>query len=58
MKAIVTVINDEGKILAENKEITPYEVTVDIEKEANLAIRNTIFRFGIGECRPLNDILE
>ena len=55
MKAIVTVIDDDGRVLEKDKVIMPYKVVnwedevIDTPKDG-VSTKTTYFRFGITEC--------
>lgn len=49
MKAVVTIIDDNGRIIDKDKIIFPYDEHINGAKDC-IATKTTIFRFGITEC--------
>lgn len=50
MKAIVTIIDDDGRVIERNKVIKPYDaMRVDAPKDC-VPLRVTHFRFDVMEC--------
>ena len=49
MKAIVTVIDNDGRVLEKDKVIMPYNEVIDTPKDC-VPTKTTYFRFGIAEC--------
>ena len=49
MKAIVTVIDNDGRVIEKDKVIMPYDEIIDLPKDC-VATKTTYFRFGITEC--------
>ena len=49
MKAIVTVIDDDGRVIKKDDVIMPYNETINSTKDC-VATKTTYFRFGITEC--------
>lgn len=50
MRAVVTVINDEGEVVEKDKIIMPYEEYITNNPKDIAPIKTTIFRFGINEA--------
>ena len=49
MKAIVTVIDNDGRVIDKDKVIMPYDEIIDTHKE-RIPTKTTYFRFGVTEC--------
>lgn len=49
MKAIVTIIDDDGRVREKDKVIMPYDEIIDAPK-SSIPTKTTYFRFGITEC--------
>ena len=49
MKAIVTVIDNDGRVIDKGKIIMPYNEIIDIPKDS-IPTKTTYFRFGVTEC--------
>lgn len=49
MKAIVTVIDNDGRTIEKDKVIMPYDEIIDTQKDC-IPTKTTYFRFGITEC--------
>ena len=49
MKAIVTIIDDDGRVREKDKVIMPYNENIDAPKNS-IPTKTTYFRFGITEC--------
>ena len=50
MKAIVTVIDNDGRVIEKDKVIMPYNNEIINAPKDCVATKTTYFRFGITEC--------
>lgn len=49
MKAIVTIIDNDGRVREKDKVIMPCDEIIDVPKNS-IPTKTTYFRFGITEC--------
>lgn len=49
MKAIVMVIDNDGRVIDKDKVIMPYNEIIDTPKDS-IPTKTTYFRFGVTEC--------
>ena len=50
MKAIVTIIDEYGRIIEADKIITPIDEIITSNSTDSVTIKTTVFRFGITEA--------
>ena len=56
MKAIITIIDNDGRIIEKDKVIKPYLEAID-NPENMIPTKTTYFRFGITTCLYNNPII-